>query len=139
MQYNDDIACCGTWWFFGRVDSCRPEGHGFESRSSRHVGTLDKSFTHSCLWRFGVKLRHSIRASQFQLETQEFQSPDFSNVRTPLLSEGPVLFLMIPVPCSVDSSSSGDQSATAQMSPKHHNMLDSSDKPLIETSTLYSL
>src|SRR6218665_2237094 len=35
---------------------------GFESRSSCHVGTLGKSFTRSCLWRFGVKLRHSIRA-----------------------------------------------------------------------------
>ena len=34
----------------------------FESRSSRQVGTLDKSFTRSCLWRFGVKLRHGIRA-----------------------------------------------------------------------------
>src|SRR6218665_2767097 len=30
--------------------------HRFESRSSRHVGTLGKSFTHSCLWRFGAKL-----------------------------------------------------------------------------------
>src|SRR6218665_826285 len=29
---------------------------GFEYRSSRHVGTLGKSFTHSCLWHFGVKL-----------------------------------------------------------------------------------
>jgi len=30
--------------------------------SSRHAGTLGKSFTCSCLWRFGVKLRNSIRA-----------------------------------------------------------------------------
>jgi len=30
--------------------------------SSRHVGTLGKSLTHSCLWRFGVKLRRSIHA-----------------------------------------------------------------------------
>jgi len=30
--------------------------------SSRHVGTLSKSLTHSCLGRFGVKFRHSIRA-----------------------------------------------------------------------------
>src|SRR6218665_144892 len=29
---------------------------------SRHVVTLGKSFTRSCLWRFGVKLRHSFRA-----------------------------------------------------------------------------
>jgi len=29
---------------------------------SHHVGTLGKSFTSSCLWSFGVKLRNSIRA-----------------------------------------------------------------------------
>ena len=46
----------------GRVDAFRPKGRGFESRSSRHVGTLGKSFARSCLWRLGVKLRHSIRA-----------------------------------------------------------------------------
>src|SRR6218665_1028473 len=40
----------------------RPKGHGFDSRSSHHVGTLGKSFTHSCLWRFGVKFCHSIHA-----------------------------------------------------------------------------
>jgi len=33
---------------------------GVDSHSSRHVGTLGKSFAHGCLWRF-VKLRHSIR------------------------------------------------------------------------------
>ena len=38
------------------------KGHGFDSRSSRHVGTLGKFLTHNSLWRFGVKLRHSIRA-----------------------------------------------------------------------------
>ena len=46
----------------GRVDAFRPLGYGFDSRSIRHVGTLGKSFTHSCLWRSGVKLRYSIRA-----------------------------------------------------------------------------
>src|SRR6218665_3941128 len=48
-------------WRIGRDDAFRPKGHGFDSRSSRHVGTLYKFLTHSCLWRFGVKLRHSIR------------------------------------------------------------------------------
>ena len=52
----------GAWWLIGRLDAFRLKGRGFESRSSRHMGTLGKSFTHSCLWRFGVKLRHSIRA-----------------------------------------------------------------------------
>ena len=38
-----------TWWRIGWVDDFQPEGRGFDSRSSRHVGTLDKSFTCSCL------------------------------------------------------------------------------------------
>src|SRR6218665_1387241 len=49
-------------WSIGKVDACRPKGHGFDYRSSRHAGILDKSFTHSCLWRFGAKLQYSIRA-----------------------------------------------------------------------------
>ena len=53
---------CWASWLIGRVDTYRAEGHEFESRSSHHIGTLGKSFTCSCLWRFGVKLRHSIRA-----------------------------------------------------------------------------
>ena len=40
---------CGTWWRIGRVDDFQPEGRGFDSRSSRHVGTLGKSFAYSCL------------------------------------------------------------------------------------------
>ena len=53
---------CWTWWRIGRVVIFRPEGRGFESRYSRHVGTLGKSLTRSCLWCFGVKLRHNIGA-----------------------------------------------------------------------------
>ena len=53
---------CGSWWLIGRFDAVRPKGRGFESRSGRHVGTLGKSRTRSCLWRFGVKLRRSLRA-----------------------------------------------------------------------------
>ena len=53
---------CGAWWLIGRFDAFRPKGRRFESRSSRHVGTLDKSFTRNCLWRFDVKLRHSSHA-----------------------------------------------------------------------------
>jgi len=53
---------CGVWRRFGRVDAFRPKGNGFNSCSSPHVGTLGKSFTHSCLWHFGVKFWHSIRA-----------------------------------------------------------------------------
>src|SRR6218665_80409 len=53
---------CGTWWLIVRVEAFRPEGRGFESRCSHRVGTFGKSFTHSCLCRFGVKLRHSFRA-----------------------------------------------------------------------------
>ena len=32
-----------------RVEAFRPEGRGFESRSSCHVGTLGKSLSRSCL------------------------------------------------------------------------------------------
>ena len=39
----------GTWWRIGWVDDFQPEGRGFDSRSSRHVGTLGKSLTCSCL------------------------------------------------------------------------------------------
>ena len=53
---------CGAWWLIGRFVAFRPKGRGFESSSSCHVGTLDKSFTRSCLWCFGAKLQHSIRA-----------------------------------------------------------------------------
>ena len=53
---------CGAWWLIGRFNAVHLKGRGFESHSSRHVGTFGKSFTHNCLWRFGVKLRHSIRA-----------------------------------------------------------------------------
>src|SRR6218665_2952275 len=60
--YTHTYIHCWTWWRIGRVDDFQPEDRGFDSRSSRHVGTLGKSFTCSCLWRFGVKLRYSIRA-----------------------------------------------------------------------------
>src|SRR6218665_74351 len=53
---------CGAWWLIGRFVIFRPLGHGLESHSSCHVGTLGKSLTCSCLWRFGVKLRRSIHA-----------------------------------------------------------------------------
>ena len=43
------FACCGTRWRIGSVEAFRPEGRGFESHISRHVGTLGKSLTHSCL------------------------------------------------------------------------------------------
>ena len=46
---NAVTAWCGSWWRLGWVDYFQPEGRGFDSRSCRHVGTLDKSFTYSCL------------------------------------------------------------------------------------------
>src|SRR6218665_2241074 len=51
-----------AWGLIGRVDAYRPKGRGFDSRSRRHAGTLGKSFARSYLWRFHVKLRHSIHA-----------------------------------------------------------------------------
>ena len=58
------LATChvGHLWCIGRIDAFCPKSHGFDSRSSCHVGTLGKSFAFNCLWRFGVKFRHSIRA-----------------------------------------------------------------------------
>src|SRR6218665_3820719 len=49
-------------WLIGRFGAFRPMDRRLKSRSSRHVETLGKSFTRSCLWRLGVKFRHSIRA-----------------------------------------------------------------------------
>src|SRR6218665_39270 len=59
---NTITIICGTWWLIGTFVAFRPKGRGFESRSSLHVRSLGKSFTRSCLWRFGMELRHSIRA-----------------------------------------------------------------------------
>jgi len=43
------VTLCKAWWRFGRVDDFQPKGRGFDFRSSRHVGTLGKSFTWHCL------------------------------------------------------------------------------------------
>ena len=58
----DDVVVVGALWLIGRCVAFHLKYRGFEFRSSRHVETLDKSFTCSCLWRSGLKLRHSIRA-----------------------------------------------------------------------------
>src|SRR6218665_2357893 len=60
------------WWRFGRVSTFRPKGHGLDSRSSRHVGTLGKSLTQSCLWNFGMKFLHSSRAVSVNTAGLEF-------------------------------------------------------------------
>ena len=39
----------GTWWRLGWDDDFQQEDRGFDSHSSRHVGTFGKSFTCSCL------------------------------------------------------------------------------------------
>jgi|SRR6218665_1025560 len=43
----------GAWWLSGRFGALCPEGRKFEYPSSRHVGTLGKIFTRSCLQCFG--------------------------------------------------------------------------------------
>ena len=47
-------------WRIGGVDAFRLEGRGFESRSSRHVGILGKSFTTVACRPSACILRHSI-------------------------------------------------------------------------------
>src|SRR6218665_2562719 len=51
-----------AWWHIGKLDAFHPIGRGFESRSRCHAGILGKSFTHSGLWRLGMKLWHSVHA-----------------------------------------------------------------------------
>ena len=55
--FMEPAVSCWTWWCIGRVKAFQPEGCGFESCFSRHIGTLGKSLTHSCLWRICMKLR----------------------------------------------------------------------------------
>src|SRR6218665_271595 len=54
------ITWRGMWWLISKFVAFCLKGHEFESSSIRHVETLHKFFTRSCLWSFGVKLRHSI-------------------------------------------------------------------------------
>ena len=56
------VNAWGYGWRIGRVDAFRSKGRRFKSCSSRHIGTLGKSFTRSCLWRCVMKFRHSICA-----------------------------------------------------------------------------
>jgi len=69
ISFVDDwIFCCfydnlmKYVHLWGVGGTFRRKGHGFDSRCSRHVDTLGKSFTLSCLWCFGIKFWHSIRA-----------------------------------------------------------------------------
>ena len=55
LKDNSRVA----WSLIGGFVAFCPKSLGFESRCIRGVRTLGKSFTHSCLWRIGVKLRHS--------------------------------------------------------------------------------
>ena len=56
----------GEWWLSGSLGALRPEGHRFESHSSRHVETLGKSFTCNCLLHFGM-----LTSTQHQCCSQE--------------------------------------------------------------------
>ena len=67
VKYTQTFECfcshdLGILRISKKIFTFQPECRGFESSSSRPVGTLGKSLTRSCLWRFGVKLRHSNRA-----------------------------------------------------------------------------
>src|SRR6218665_3031042 len=63
VPHTSEILATGLFvWLVGRFVAFRTNGLGFEFHSSRHVGTLGKSFTRSCRWCFGVELQHSIHA-----------------------------------------------------------------------------
>jgi len=49
FKQNGHGSSYGAWWLMGKFGALRAEGRKFESHSSRHVGTLDKSFTHRFL------------------------------------------------------------------------------------------
>jgi len=51
---SNKLVSEGTWLLSGAFGALRPEGCRFESRSSRHLGTLGKPFTRSFLEHFGV-------------------------------------------------------------------------------------
>jgi len=70
LQFRNALTRLGI---YSAVDTCRLTFWAlfdatsaflcyFDATSSRRVRTLCKSLTHSYLWRFGVKLRHSVRA-----------------------------------------------------------------------------
>ena len=42
-----DLLQNGTWLRIGWIDDFQPQGRGFDSCFSRHVGTLGKSFTYT--------------------------------------------------------------------------------------------
>ena len=48
-KVGSDLHMNGAWCLSGRFGALRLEGRRFESLSSRHVETLGKSFTGSCL------------------------------------------------------------------------------------------
>ena len=77
------VKICGAWWLIGRFVTFRLECRmQVESRSSRHVGTLGKSFARSYLWRFGMKLRHSICPRQ-----QKFRAMNGAHLASPIRGE----------------------------------------------------
>src|SRR6218665_2178105 len=54
-----------AWWFSGKFVALRPQGCRFEPHSSRHVGTLGKSFTRSCCITWCVALLHGCLSVKF--------------------------------------------------------------------------
>src|SRR6218665_345366 len=70
----DSRKVCGAWWLSSKCSAFRPEGRRFKSHSGRYVGTLGKSFTHSCLQRFGM-----LTSTHYQCCSQEHRH--YRNVR----------------------------------------------------------
>ena len=52
-----------AWWLIGSFVAIRPKGRGFESHSSRPVGTLGRSFTRNSSYSFSLCLEYSLSDS----------------------------------------------------------------------------
>src|SRR6218665_3750047 len=61
-----------AWWLIGiNLTPFVRRVAGSNPALVRHVGTLGKSFTHSCLWRFGVKLGIALLSRAYSSELEE--------------------------------------------------------------------
>src|SRR6218665_253388 len=79
----------GEWWLSGKFSALHPQGRRFEPHSSHHIGTLGKSFSHSCLYNVMRRPAGSIRlllSSVYTLLVNTNQSISFNETQIDLKS-----------------------------------------------------